>query len=274
MAWIKSEQALANHPKLKLLAKELEISEVEALGYLHLVWYWTLEYAEDGNITKYAQTLPEMCKWEGDTDIFINALVKFEFIDKTDKDELLIHDWLDYSGAYLEKRWKNTMRKRESRERLQNSVTNSDNSVTFNDIGVTKNDSHTLDKIREDKSREEYIEGEQVRNKDLIFENLANVCGMDWTKLTKSERGRLNQAVKELKEVGATPEDVLERGQNFVLSYGFNPSPQSLPKLWTSLAQVKPRLTKQQLDLVQREATNVGRWDKLKEEFYGVEDER
>ena len=37
MAWIKSEQALANHPKLKLLAKELKISEVEALGYLHLV---------------------------------------------------------------------------------------------------------------------------------------------------------------------------------------------------------------------------------------------
>ena len=42
MAWIKSDQSLANHPKLILLARELQISKVEALGHLHLLWYWVL----------------------------------------------------------------------------------------------------------------------------------------------------------------------------------------------------------------------------------------
>ena len=43
MAWIKSDQSLANHPKLILLARALGISKVEALGHLHLLWYWVLE---------------------------------------------------------------------------------------------------------------------------------------------------------------------------------------------------------------------------------------
>jgi len=78
MAWIKSDQSLANHPKLILLAKELGVSKVKALGHLHLLWYWTLEYAEDGEI-KYLDLIPDACEWEEDPKSFINALVKFEF---------------------------------------------------------------------------------------------------------------------------------------------------------------------------------------------------
>ena len=76
MAWIKSDQSLANHPKLILLAKELGVSKVQALGHLHLLWYWTLEYAEDGEI-KYLDLLADACEWSEDPKTFINSLIKY-----------------------------------------------------------------------------------------------------------------------------------------------------------------------------------------------------
>ena len=46
--------------------------------------------------------------------------------------------------------------------------------------------------------------------------------------MTKDERGRLNKAVKQLKDINATADDIRLRAQNFVLSYGFPPAPQSI----------------------------------------------
>lgn len=46
------------------------------------------------------------------------------------------------------------------------------------------------------------------RRRDLIFEELANNCGIDWNKAPKNELGRLQKATKQLKEVDATPEEV------------------------------------------------------------------
>ena len=45
--------------------------------------------------------------------------------------------------------------------------------------------------------------------RDLIFEAVARVCGIDWTApLTATARGQINKAVRELREIGASPEDV------------------------------------------------------------------
>ena len=46
------------------------------------------------------------------------------------------------------------------------------------------------------------------RQKDLLFEALVQVSGQRLDRLTKSERGRINKACQELRQVGATPEQV------------------------------------------------------------------
>ena len=51
MAWIKSQQVLREHPKLKRLARRLEVSVPAALGHLHMLWWWALDYAQDGDLT-------------------------------------------------------------------------------------------------------------------------------------------------------------------------------------------------------------------------------
>lgn len=274
MAWIKSDQSLANHPKLILLARELGISKVQALGHLHLLWYWVLEYADDGEL-KYLDLLPDACEWTEDPNDFLNALIKYEFIDKTGN-KYHIHDWLDYSGALYEKRLYNRLKKQESRDKMQQKQENLDDLTSF-DNDLTFFDGQELEKSRVEKSRVEESRDSGLATqdeifidskRDLIFETLAEVCGYDWKNvMTKDERGRLNKAVKQLKDIKATPEQIQTRAKNFVMAYGFHPQPQSITSMWTKLKDEQPKLTKKQLEDLQRQAIQSGKWVELEDKY-------
>ena len=273
MAWIKSDQSLANHPKLILLARELGITKVKALGHLHLLWYWVLEYADDGEL-KYLDLLPDACEWEDDPQKFIDALIKYEFIDQIGE-KYVIHDWLDYSGAFYEKKLYNRIKKQESREKIQerqehlDNLTSFDNDLTKVDGQELREDKIRVDKIREDKNNSGLATQDEVSsNRDMIFETIAEVCGYDWKGvMTKDERGRLNKAVKQLKDIGATPEDIQLRAKNFVLAYGFHPQPQSITSMWTKLKSEQPKLTKKELEQVKKQAVQQGKWVELEEKY-------
>jgi len=288
MAWIKSDQSLANHPKLILLARELGISKVKALGHLHLLWYWVLEYAEDGYV-KYLDLIPDACEWEEDPKVFLEALIKYEFIDETfdveiNGAEYTIHDWLDYSGAFFEKKLYNRVKKQESREKLAENYKkpNDRGTLTSFDNSLTNFDGQDLEESRVEESRVEENRVEEsniglatqdkpiVSNskKDLVFETLAEVCGYDWKGvMTKDERGRLNKAVKQLKDVNASPEDIQLRAKNFVLAYGFHPQPQSITTMWTKLKTNQPKLSKKELEQLQKNATQQGAWVELENKY-------
>lgn len=279
MAWIKSDQSLANHPKLILLARELGISKVEALGHLHLLWYWVLEYADDGEL-KYLDLIPDACEWSGNPQIFLDALVKYNFIDTTydpedSYTEYHVHDWLDYSGALYEKRLYNRLKKQESREKMAHKSKNDDNLTKFDD-SLTSFDGQDLEKSRVEKSRVEESRVEiglasqdsKSSNRDMVFETLAEVCGYDWKGvMTKDERGRLNKAVKQLKDVNAKPDEIELRAKNFVLAYGFHPQPQSITSMWTKLKTSQPKLSKKQLEDLQKNALQQGKWVELSDKY-------
>lgn len=58
----------------------------------------------------------------------------------------------------------------------------------------------------------------QVRAlRDLLFEAVADACGWDWRKLTKVERGKLNGAVGQLRDIGADPSEVPLHAINYRL---------------------------------------------------------
>ena len=279
MAWIKSDQSLANHPKLILLARALGISKVEALGHLHLLWYWVLEYADDGEL-KYLDLIPDACEWSGDQQVFLDALIKYGFIDTTydpedNFTEYHVHDWLDYSGALYEKRLYNRLKKQESREKMAKK-TKIDDNLTICDDDLTSFDSQDLEKSRVEKSRVEEsrvdiglaTQDDKSSNRDLVFETLAEVCGYDWKGvMTKDERGRLNKAVKQLKDIEATPQEIELRAKNFVMAYGFHPQPQSITSMWTKLKTNQPKLNKKQLEELQKQALQQGKWVELEDKY-------
>ena len=123
MAWIKSQQALRDHPKLKKLARGLEVSIPTALGHLHMLWWWAMDYAQDGNLTPFdALDIADAAGWEGDPERFVDAMVNCGFrgagfLERTEDGELLIHDWNEHCGDEFERRAKEAERLRAYREK-------------------------------------------------------------------------------------------------------------------------------------------------------------
>lgn len=74
------------------------------------------------------------------------------------------------------------------------------------------------------------------RSRDLLFEALAEVCGIDWKNMTDMARGPLVKALKELRAVGATPQDVRARAGEYRSKYqGAALTPTALAKHWPAL---------------------------------------
>lgn len=118
MAWIESHQELARHPKVRRLARALGITVPAAIGHLHLLWWWALDYADDGDLSEYsADDINDAVMWKckpGKEDGFWGAALEAGFIDSG---PARIHDWETYAGRLLDQRRKDAERKRQSRGR-------------------------------------------------------------------------------------------------------------------------------------------------------------
>lgn len=115
MAWIESHEDLPNHPKTRKLARLLNIGVPQVIGHLHCLWYWTLKYADDGNLERFQDAdLAEAAMWEGDSTVFIQALAEVRFLDSSPPG-YAVHDWNDYAGKLVQRRKQNRDRMRAER---------------------------------------------------------------------------------------------------------------------------------------------------------------
>jgi hypothetical protein len=97
------------------------VSNTQAIGILHCLWWWCLDYAPDGDLTDMdAATIADACEWEGDPDELIAAFIGASarrggcgFVDNGDG--LKVHDWDDYAGSLIGARERNAERMRASR---------------------------------------------------------------------------------------------------------------------------------------------------------------
>lgn len=72
--------------------------------------------------------------------------------------------------------------------------------------------------------------------RDELFETVAEVCSVDRETLTPSARGELNRATKELRGVGATPDEVRGRAARYRVKFpGADLTPSALAKHWPKL---------------------------------------
>lgn len=102
MAWVESHLSLDRHPKLFALMEALKIDRRTAVGMLHLLWHWCVEYALNGELSKYSPTQIAMaCDWTGNPGELVQALADNGFLER---DPLRIHDWFDFCGELVKKR--------------------------------------------------------------------------------------------------------------------------------------------------------------------------
>lgn len=119
MAWLESHQDLRDHPKTARLRRRLGVSLPAAIGHLHLLWWWALTYADDGDLSGYdPDVIADAGGWDADPGLFVRALTTSGFVD----DDLRIHDWDDYAGRLIDRRTENARRMREAREQRRTRV--------------------------------------------------------------------------------------------------------------------------------------------------------
>ena len=101
MAWIESHTVLARHRKTLELAFDLQVKPVQVVGHLHVFWHTVLEQQEDGDLSQWSdQLIAQAAMWEGDATVFVTRLRERGWLDGH-----LVHDWIDYTGPYLTKKY-------------------------------------------------------------------------------------------------------------------------------------------------------------------------
>lgn len=99
--WIESHLGLARSTKLAALALALKIPKAQALGHLHLLWYWTLECREFGNLKGVDDAgIAFAAEWTGDPKAFVRALASCGWLDRSGK-TYRVHDWPTYADRLL-----------------------------------------------------------------------------------------------------------------------------------------------------------------------------
>ena len=121
MAWFKMHQELGRHPKLKRFARRLGISEAAAIGHLFLLWGWAIDYAQDGDLSRFThEDIADAAGWGGDPDQLIDALLFCPpqgngFLDRAEDGGLILHEWEEHCGAEFAKREREAQRLRRYR---------------------------------------------------------------------------------------------------------------------------------------------------------------
>lgn len=121
--WIESHVNIRTNKKLKPLCDELKISRAQAIGHLHMLWWWVIENRENGDLSSlFPRDIALACDWTGDPDKLIKALKRHRWLTS----DMKINDWETYAGPLLRDR----MRKRAAKTRILSGIAE-DNSRNF-----------------------------------------------------------------------------------------------------------------------------------------------
>ena len=144
MSWIKIDTGLRTHEKIWDLADELDTDVPTALGHMICLWSWALEKNADeqGFIVKNPKTIARASQYTGNANKFFKALVKCKFLDVFDTEmgnQVKLHNWESYGGAYLKRLEYDRIYKAKSRQaKLVNDCNHQWANIEKDDNGVAK----------------------------------------------------------------------------------------------------------------------------------------
>ncbi len=132
MAWMASQQELREHPMVARLARKLNITKAQAIGHLHMLWWWCLDFAPEGDLTDFEEgEIADAADWYdaynpqsevGATgaSTFVQALLDCRWLTKVEG-RLLVANWHERAGALMayrerQRRYRNRLREDRTRE--------------------------------------------------------------------------------------------------------------------------------------------------------------
>jgi len=103
--------------------------------------------------------------------------------------------------------------------------------------------------------------GEGATLNQRLFSSLTRTIRGGWDDMPQNERGRYNQAVGQLAEINADPEEIPVRYKHYVMKYGSTPTPQALVNNWGDLAKQPVKLSNDELSKLNKKAREGGSLD-------------
>lgn len=138
MAWIESHTTMRNHKKLIALCNELKISRAEAIGHIHMLWWWAIDNRENGDLSGlFDRDVALACDWDKEPKTLIKALEKTGWV----KDGKIV-DWLDYAGRLLNDRLRLRKWRKNSHETFQETIPIqlTEPNITIKRVGANNSD--------------------------------------------------------------------------------------------------------------------------------------
>ncbi|OBZ08903.1 hypothetical protein A8L34_22380 [Bacillus sp. FJAT-27264] len=113
--WIKSYQATDRDPQTRKFCRLTGLDTPAAVGSLHMIWWWAMDWAPEGDLTKFEPIdLADAAHFEGDAQVFFDALVEAGYVAKTLEGHEIM-DWNSIGGQVIEGRKKAATKKANQR---------------------------------------------------------------------------------------------------------------------------------------------------------------
>jgi hypothetical protein len=240
MPWVQSHSDLRHHPKLKRAARAAGCSPVQMSGHLHWLWWWALDIAPDGDLSPYdPDDIADAAGWEGDAGTFVRALMdcgpgdKAGFLDP----DMRLHDWEQYGGKYR-KRSEAGRKAASARWHSEDNAVSEPANANALQTHCDGNAEERRGEERKPKRGKANADRTGSRPRNELWDAVVQACGWDAEPMTKSQQGRTAAAVKELREIGASPDEIKRRAGYYRVKYpGMDLTPTALSANWASIAQ-------------------------------------
>lgn len=226
MAWLRIDDGFAEHPKLIALPDDkTRWAVVRILCYC-------ARYRTDGHVSR--STIRHL----GVTSKQIDSLVNARILDADDGEELHVHDWQTYNpkdatAAERMQRHRNGKRNDTVTQPVTDTVT--ETSPLQPSRAGTRARSRPVP-LKRDTSNEASLL--PIRPRDEIWDALENELG---PVATKSERGKRNNVVKQLRDIGATPAEIRDKCRAYRTRWpGIELTDTALASHWSKVEMALP----------------------------------
>jgi len=237
MGWLKLDDAFGDHPKVVGLSDRAFRAHV--LGMVYCARYLT-----DGHVPRAVGPKPSIAKELERAGLWTSMRGGWQ-----------IHDWLDWNPSRAEteaerERWREQRvgagkARAASAQRAAGRFAPADSPAgdqrdTSEPLALPLVDATSPVPVPVPKEQT-LATGKPPRPRDELFEALAEVENADLDALTRSARGKLNDATKQLRDIGATPQDVAVRARTYRRVHPtWDLTAQALVKHWPSLNGAAP----------------------------------
>lgn len=94
-SFIKSPKTLALDPRIRKAARLTQTAVPSMIGHVHLIWYWSLDFAKDGDFTDFeAWMIEDVAMWTGEAGLLYVALFDADLLyEDEDNGDISLVDW-------------------------------------------------------------------------------------------------------------------------------------------------------------------------------------